>query len=113
MPICDEDALGGRARRPGARHFAAVRAVHRRPGRAGGPRRGVRFARPARKAAGCGHVMAVLDLLPGTDDPGEYGLDSDTRTWVARSAPCGRSHPALRAVRVVSASPCSVDLDSG
>ncbi|MER6947611.1 BRCT domain-containing protein [Nonomuraea sp. NPDC000554] len=43
-------------------------------------------AQVARNAAECGHVTAVLDLLPGTGDPGDYGLDSNTRTWVALSA---------------------------
>ncbi|GAA4235582.1 WD40 repeat protein [Streptosporangium album] len=44
-------------------------------------------AQVARNAAECGHVSAVLDLLPGTGDPDKYGgLNSDTRTWVALSA---------------------------
>jgi WD40 repeat protein len=44
-------------------------------------------AQVARNAAECGHVSAVLDLLPGTGDLGEYGdLDGNMRTWVALSA---------------------------
>ncbi|MEU4328855.1 BRCT domain-containing protein [Nonomuraea dietziae] len=40
----------------------------------------------AKKAAECGHLSAVLDLLPGTNDPGRHGMGSDERAWVALSA---------------------------
>lgn len=42
--------------------------------------------RLAWQAAQCGLVSAVLDLLPGTKEPGDYGLGSDDRTSVALSA---------------------------
>ncbi|SEH00756.1 hypothetical protein SAMN05444920_117187 [Nonomuraea solani] len=40
----------------------------------------------AREAAECGHVGAVLDLLPWMSGPNRHGLDSNTHTWVALSA---------------------------
>ncbi|TDD12044.1 hypothetical protein E1292_02635 [Nonomuraea deserti] len=43
-------------------------------------------ANVARNAAECGHVSAVLDLLPGTEESGNYGLGSNDRAWVALSA---------------------------
>lgn len=43
-------------------------------------------AQVARNAAECGHVSAVLDLPPGTEEAGDYGLSSGMRTWGALSA---------------------------
>ncbi|MCG5216409.1 WD40 repeat domain-containing protein [Streptosporangium sp. KLBMP 9127] len=86
LPVAERIAAEGRPTGPTYNQLTDLAAQH--AGLAKLPKAAKRreSAQVARDAAECGHVSAVLDLLPGTGEPGEYGLDSNTRTWVAFSA---------------------------
>ncbi|MFC5828943.1 WD40 repeat domain-containing protein [Nonomuraea insulae] len=86
LPVAERIAAEGRPTGPTAGQVADLAAQH--AGLAKLPRAAKRreSAHVARNAADCGHVSAVLDLLPGTEESGNYGLGSNDRVWVALSA---------------------------
>ncbi|MEV6154605.1 BRCT domain-containing protein [Nonomuraea sp. NPDC052129] len=86
LPVAERIAAEGRPTGPTDDQLTDLAAQH--AGLAKLPKAAKRreSAHVARKAAECGHVSAVLDLLPGTGEAGNYGLDSNTRTWVVFSA---------------------------
>ncbi|MFG1956929.1 BRCT domain-containing protein [Nonomuraea sp. NPDC049028] len=86
LPMAERIAAEGRPAGPTDDQLTDLAAQH--AGLAKLPKAAKRreSAHVARKAAEYGHVSAVLDLLPGTGEAGNYGLDSNTRTWVAFSA---------------------------
>ncbi|MFI7637101.1 BRCT domain-containing protein [Nonomuraea sp. NPDC049400] len=86
LPEAERIAAEGRPLGPTADQIIDLAAQH--AGLAKLPKAAKRreSAHVARNAAECGHISAVLDLLPETGEPGQYGLDSNTRTWVALSA---------------------------
>ncbi|MFF5213149.1 BRCT domain-containing protein [Streptosporangium sp. NPDC000396] len=86
LPVAERIAAEGRATGPTGDQLADLAARH--AGLAKLPKATKRreSAHMARNAAEYGHASAVLDLLPGTGDPGPYGMDSNMRAWVALSA---------------------------
>lgn len=86
LPVAERIAAEGRPTGPTADEVSDLAAQH--AGLAKLPKATKRreSAHVARNAAECGHISAVLDLLPGTEESGQYGLGSNDRTWVALSA---------------------------
>ncbi|MBN6058409.1 hypothetical protein JYK22_41195, partial [Nonomuraea sp. RK-328] len=88
VPVAERIAADGRPAGPTAAQSADL--ATRYAGLAKLPKAAKRreSAHVALKAAEYGHISAVLDLLPWTGDTSSTygGLDSNMRTWIARSA---------------------------
>ncbi|WP_431902563.1 hypothetical protein [Nonomuraea sp. bgisy101] len=87
LPTAERIAAEGRPTRPTDDQVTDLAAQHATLAKLPKATKRRESAQLARIAAECGHISAVLDLLPGTGDPDKYGgLDSNARTWVALSA---------------------------
>ncbi|MEU4232385.1 hypothetical protein AB0F17_49505 [Nonomuraea sp. NPDC026600] len=86
LPVAERIAAEGRPTGPTFGQLTDLAAQH--AGLAKLPKAAKRreTAQVLRNAIECGHVSAVLDLLPGMGEPDKYGMDGNTRTWLALSA---------------------------
>ncbi|MEV0390220.1 BRCT domain-containing protein [Nonomuraea sp. NPDC050643] len=86
LPQAERIAAEGPPTGPDPGQLAELTALHAELAKLPKAAKRRQHATVAQRAAECGHISAVLDLLPGTSDVKQYGLDSNTRTWVALSA---------------------------
>ncbi|MBT2227876.1 WD40 repeat domain-containing protein [Nonomuraea sp. NEAU-A123] len=86
LPVAERIAAEGRPTGPTYGQLTDLAAQHARLVKLSKAAKRRESAQVARNAAECGHISAVLDLLPWTGEPGKFGLDGNARTWVALSA---------------------------
>ncbi|WP_101786702.1 WD40 repeat domain-containing protein [Nonomuraea indica] len=86
LPVAERVAADGRPTAPTDDELTDLAAQHTGLAKLPKAARRRESAQVARKAAAYGHVSAVLDLLPGTEDTGVYGMGSNDRAYVARTA---------------------------